>query len=199
MTDATTDIVSTPTGTTRAASPGHRGEGGRSLTSAMAGVRRKGGVVVTERWLVIAGGIMMPLGAVLVLLAWYGAAHTSRLFEQIPYLISGGVFGLALVVLGAACYFGYWLARLVAAQRDTLGAMLRVEELLSLGGAAIGSVNGFAPAAPAETFVATKTGSMYHRAECPVVVNRNADDLRVVGPSEDGLTPCGICLGPDAG
>ena len=174
------------------------------LAAAMAGVRRRGQLMVTERWLVVAGGIMMPLGAVLILLGWYGAAHTGRLFEQVPYLISGGLFGLALVVLGAACYFGYWIARLVATQRDTLGAMLRMEELLSLGGAAVpvGATTAVAAEAPAagvaaaaETFVATRTGTMYHRAECPVVVNRPPESLRVVAPSESGLTPCGICLG----
>src|SRR4051794_250263 len=107
------------------------------LAAAMAGVRRRGELVVTERWLVVAGGVMMPLGAILIVFGGDGAAHTSRLFEQVPYLISGGLLGLALIVLGAACYFGYWIARLVATQRETLGAMLRMEELMSTAGAAV--------------------------------------------------------------
>ena len=197
----TTDVVTNPRhASSRSETP---------LATAMAGIRRRGELVVTERWLVVAGGIMMPLGAILVLLGWYGAAHTSRLFEQVPYLISGGVLGLALVVLGAACYFGYWLARLVATQRETLGAMLRMEELLSAGGGAVAvAATGALPVAPVpvadvptsvaaavETFVATRTGSMYHRTDCPVVANRPSASLRVVSPGETGLTPCGICLG----
>ena len=56
--------------------------------------------------------------------------------------MNGAVVGrtaglLALVILGAACYFGYWLSRLVSTQRDTLGAML--------GGADSISVEDLAP------------------------------------------------------
>src|SRR5207302_279591 len=50
------------------------------LTEALARVRRRTQLVVTDRWLVIAGGILMPLGVVLVFLGWYGASHTTRLF-----------------------------------------------------------------------------------------------------------------------
>src|SRR5437660_736369 len=64
------------------------------LGSALSKVRRRGQLIVTERWLVVAGGILMPLGLVFTLLGWYGAAHTTRLFEQVPYLISGGIIGL---------------------------------------------------------------------------------------------------------
>src|SRR5438309_11689748 len=113
----------------------------RSLTDSLARVRRRAQIVVTERWLVIAGGILIPLGIVLVLLGWYGASHTTRLFEEIPYLISGGLFGLVLVVVGGACYFGYWLARLLNNEREMLGALLRIEEQLSAGPLAVSNSN----------------------------------------------------------
>src|SRR3954465_2782200 len=71
-----------------------RQRSGQPLGHALSRVRRRGQLVVTERWLVIAGGIMMPLGLVFALLGWYGAAHTTRLFEQLPYLLSGGIIGL---------------------------------------------------------------------------------------------------------
>src|SRR5438128_2494785 len=38
-------------------------------------------------------------GIVLVLLGWYGAAYTNILTEQIPYLISGGLLGLGLIIV----------------------------------------------------------------------------------------------------
>ena len=40
-------------------------------------------------------------GIVFIFLGWNGAASYDRVQAQIPYLISGGVAGLALVVLGA--------------------------------------------------------------------------------------------------
>jgi hypothetical protein len=40
------------------------------------------------------------------------------LFEQVPYLISGGLFGLGLTFCGALTFFSSWLARLVQLQRQ---------------------------------------------------------------------------------
>ena len=34
-------------------------------------------------------------------MGWWGASHTARQIEQIPYLISGGLIGLGLVMVGA--------------------------------------------------------------------------------------------------
>ena len=66
-----------------------------------------------EQLLLIVGGILIPLGVVLIILGWWGAAHTPRLFEQITYAISGGLLGGSLVVAGGFLYFGYWLTKLV--------------------------------------------------------------------------------------
>jgi hypothetical protein len=53
------------------------------------------------RLLLIPGAFLVLAGFVLMFLGWYGAAHTARQIEQIPYLISGGFIGLGLVFLGA--------------------------------------------------------------------------------------------------
>jgi hypothetical protein len=39
-------------------------------------------------------------GFAAMLLGWWGAAHTHRQIEQIPYLISGGLIGLGMVIVG---------------------------------------------------------------------------------------------------
>ena len=52
------------------------------------------------RWMLVPGSIAVLLGFAAMVLGWVGAAHTARQIEQIPYLISGGLIGLALVVLG---------------------------------------------------------------------------------------------------
>src|SRR5213082_254867 len=79
-----------------------------SLSDRLTALRRRSGFVVTDRTLLTVGSILMPLGGVLVLLGWYGAAHTTRVFEQIPYMISGGVLGIACVIAGGFCYFGFF-------------------------------------------------------------------------------------------
>lgn len=85
-------------------------------------------------------GIGLPLlGLVLVLLAWYNASDTAFVADQIPMLISGGLLGLALVMVGLGLFIRFslarilrfWLARLVVeqqAQTDRMvEAMARVE------------------------------------------------------------------------
>lgn len=169
------------------------------LADAVRGLRTKAGGTDQARILLLAGGILLPLGLVLILLGWAGAAHTVNLYEQIPYSISGGMLGLALVFAGGFCYFAYWLTQLVYAARrdaaDTRIILERIEEILASGAAMSSVAASTAPAATTATatgtFLATSTGTMFHRADCPAVAGR--DNLREVDGSEDGLTACKIC------
>ncbi len=47
------------------------------------------------------GRVMMALGFLLMLVAWDGAAEFDRVPGQFPYLLSGAIPGLALIVVGA--------------------------------------------------------------------------------------------------
>lgn len=74
-----------------------------------------------ERFLQImalVGGFLMPLGLAVIGFGWYGTAHTGYVFEQIPYLVSGGLFGLGLTFTGALIFFSSWLARIAQLQRE---------------------------------------------------------------------------------
>lgn len=53
------------------------------------------------RLLLFPGAVCVVGGFAFMLLGWYGASHTAREIEQIPYLISGGLIGLGLVMVGA--------------------------------------------------------------------------------------------------
>jgi hypothetical protein len=101
-----------------------------TLAQRLTRLRRRTGFTVTDRTLLVLGSVLLPLGGVFVLLGWYGASHTTRVWEEIPYLISGGLFGLVLSIAGGFCYFGYFLARILATSREMLDAMLRIEERL---------------------------------------------------------------------
>jgi hypothetical protein len=148
-----------------------------------------------DRWLLIAGALLMPLGIACILLGWASAAHTTVLDEQNDYIISGGIGGLALVVAGGFSYFAYWQAtriREARAQTASLARALgRIETLLA-GGAA-GDVTGIDTVA--ETFVATAGGSLYHRRDCAAVAGRT--DLSQVDLAATALGPCRICMPPD--
>lgn len=146
-----------------------------------------------DRWLrrmLVAGALLLPLGLVVILLGWLGAANSPRLVEQVPYLISGGLFGLGLVITGGFVYFGYWVARLARDNREQTrrleSVLARIQQRLDEAGPTpLG-----APPAGAVPLI-TPRGSQYHRPDCPVVAGR--DDVRPL-PRRDGtLTPCKIC------
>jgi hypothetical protein len=80
--------------------------------------------LLSERLLLVLGGIIAPLGLVVVVLGWWGASNTPYDFEQVPYLISGGLLGLGLVFLGGFFYFAHWLTQLVKEQREQSAAIL---------------------------------------------------------------------------
>jgi hypothetical protein len=164
-----------------------------SLPERLAALRRRTGFVVTDRTLLTVGSILMPLGLVFVLLAWYGAAHTTRVFEQIPYMISGGLLGIVLVIAGGFCYFGFFLARLLATSREMLDSLLRLEERFESIGLQVEAAPDRGARLPVVELVATKTGTMYHRPGCQAVSGRTPAELRRVRAT-DGLTPCRICI-----
>jgi hypothetical protein len=65
------------------------------------------------RMLVLPATLLVTAGFAFMLLGWWGAAHTHRQIEQIPYLISGGLIGLGLVVVGGLLLTtAVWMASL---------------------------------------------------------------------------------------
>jgi hypothetical protein len=165
------------------------------LGDALANVRRRQSMHATAGWLLVAGGVMLPLGALMILLGWYGASHTTRAWEQTPYLISGAVFGLFLALAGGFCYLGYWLSRMLATEREMLDVLRSLAAPPSTAAVApeptaVATVEG-----PAQsTFVATPAGSMFHRLDCQVVADRASSELRIVEPGTTGLVPCKLCV-----
>jgi len=135
--------------------------------------------------------IMIPAGVVLIVLGWQGASQTAYEFEQLPYLISGGLLGLGLMITGGLVYLGTWVARLAAGQpaHDAGVASLQGAILNALAADGGGNGNG---GKSHGAYVATPSGTMFHRPDCTIVSSR--DDLRSVDPEhEAGIRPCGMC------
>ena len=71
-----------------------------------------------SRLLPTVAAAMATMGLTAILLGWFGAARSTLVAEQIPYLISGGLLGLALSVVGALLYFSHWVAVSVREDRQ---------------------------------------------------------------------------------
>ena len=127
------------------------------------------------------------LGFLLIYLGWNGAGSFNDVRQQFPYLISGGIAGLAFVILGAALLV-IEAARAERAELQT--TLLELREALegaSLGGPAV------ARSMPAGDLVVAGASS-YHRQTCRLVEER--DDLELLAADdavERGLNPCRIC------
>jgi hypothetical protein len=72
-----------------------------------------------------AGLVIAIAGFAVIGMGWWGASGTKYVYQEIPYVVSGGIFGVALVIVGAALFARYsaarllrfWLARLLADQQ----------------------------------------------------------------------------------
>lgn len=171
------------------------------LRTRAAGLRTRAGSADPGRRMLLVGGILLPLGVLLVLIGWLGTARTPLVFEQVPYVVSGGLLGLSLVVIGGFLYFSYWQTLVIRTLRDSqselTASLLRIEGLLAVAAPSAAAPVSGAPASDgSEALVATATGTMLHRPDCSVVVGR--DRLRPVAAGAPGMTPCSLCQPLDA-
>ena len=138
-------------------------------------------------------GILLALvGFVLLFLGWNGAASFNFLPAQFPYLISGGLAGLALVILGAALLI---VQNAREERAILLHALAEIREAVERS--AVGS-NGAAPTAlltqAEEAGLVVAGGSSFHRPSCRLVEGRGTLQTLTVQQAEAaGLEPCRSC------
>lgn len=140
-----------------------------------------------ERFGAKLGLTLSVVGFVLIFLGWNGAASTDRVASQFPYLISGGIGGLALVVLGATLI-------LVDVRREDRE---RLESVLAEIKAA---VERLAPPVEEEE-VDTGRGprvltgqASYHRPGCRLLEGRGElPEMSLEKAESSGLLACRVC------
>ncbi|KOG43446.1 hypothetical protein [Streptomyces resistomycificus] len=137
-----------------------------------------------------AGWAALAAGAVLCVLGWYGVSGERHAERQLPYLASCTVPGAALIVAGAV---------LLTHGRNALAAA-RVEELFGLLVAAepadadVPGQAATAPLAVSADLLMVPGGTLWHRADCPLVAGKVEAvpvDSKLVASGE--LGPCPIC------
>jgi hypothetical protein len=131
------------------------------------------------------GLLFCAAGLALIWAGWNGAATYNDIRKQFPYLISGGIAGLALVVIGV----GLMIIQSQRADRVQLEANL--VELRAVLERMTGPArsNG----AEAETALVVAGPGAYHRPGCKLVAGRDLRKMTAEQAAEAGLEPCRIC------
>ena len=148
----------------------------------------------------VLGWVLAALGALALFLGWYGVSGQALTSKQIPYLVSGGLTGIALIVMA-----GVFLA--TEDIRRQLSRLDRVERQMSelyalfvddladpstvLTLAAAGSPDR---AVDAESLIALPSGTSYHRPSCALVTGKDSaarvDEAQI---RERELRACRVC------
>jgi hypothetical protein len=145
------------------------------------------------------GWILVGLGLLLILIGYLGISREALVAKQLPYLISGGIGGIALVGFGA----------MLVGTEDLKRTQERIDDLehlvadlhavlLSRPDAPVLSTNGDSgaerDAAANATLMALPGGQSYHRADCSMIEGkREAKPVTASAARRQGLKPCRLC------
>jgi hypothetical protein len=77
------------------------------------------------QWDRTAGVVSVVAGAVVLLLGWIGVSNTGYVSEQLPYIVSGGLFGVFLLAVGGLLWLS---ADLRDEWRELRAIRLRLDE-----------------------------------------------------------------------
>ena len=132
-------------------------------------------------------------GFVVLYFGWNGAAGRNFVQGQLPYLLSGGFTGLALVVTGSVLL-------LIASSRAERQILTdKFDELSLLLGRTLNrmQVSSNGSTEGQEQVIAGTT--TYHRAGCKILEGKkNLTTLSIDQAVAEGLTPCRACEPPAA-
>jgi len=147
------------------------------------------------------GWILVGVGFLLVLVGYLGISREALVAKQLPYLISGGIGGLALIGFGAMLVGTEDLKRayeridrledLVADLHSTLLSRPDAPVLSSNGEAAAEHGSGTSSTI---TLLALPGVQSYHRSDCSMIQGKDdAEPVTSSAARRQGLKPCRIC------
>jgi hypothetical protein len=166
------------------------------------------------------GWVVIAAGGVLLLSCYLGVSAESDPGLQLPYLASGGLTGLALVLIGCALLIADRIEATRGGGASAAQARLaeQVDDLHALVVAAANATPGAAatavaapdiratPApvavpAPTQAPAAADDGSVYavsggrtfHRPGCELLAGKSAQRVEPSQVSARGLSPCSVC------
>lgn len=146
-----------------------------------------------------AGWICAGIGFIVIILGWFGVSGQALVAKQLPYLISGGIGGIAIVGVGAA-YVAVDQIRRDSGRLDRLERM--VDELHRVLLTRPDAPPAWQPPAGeqemsrngSDRIVALPVGQTFHRSGCSMVLGKeHVEPVTPADVAERGLRPCRIC------
>jgi hypothetical protein len=144
------------------------------------------------------GWILIAIGALLMLLGYLGVSREAIPAKQIPSLVSGGLGGIFVALLGAY-FLGTQQLRNDSGRLDRLEQM--VEELhgalltrsdapaLTNGARAVANETETAP----RRVVVVPGGQLFHRADCAMADGKAGTEVTPAAARKRGMRPCPTC------
>jgi uncharacterized membrane protein len=80
-------------------------------------------------WRQVGAAGFLLLGVILIVTGWVGVSQNNEVWQQMPYFVSGGVGGLAMVLVG----LGLYNAHQHAVDQAQVGELCRRLQALELG------------------------------------------------------------------
>jgi hypothetical protein len=162
-----------------------------AATSSPAPAPRSGlGDRLRENWRPLTAVVLLVLGIVIVMLGWYGTAYTNIFTEQIPYLISGGLLGLGLIVVAGFLAVSSLQTREIRELRRDLFRVLSALSTTDAAPARAGrsATNGQVYVVPG--------GRSFHVPGCPLLEGKEGEAYAPGRAVAAGYVPCKLC-GPE--
>jgi hypothetical protein len=139
----------------------------------------------------ILGLVFVTAGFIIIGVAWNGAASINFAQGQIPYLLSGGFLGVALVVTGCVLL----MLSTIRAERQVMTELF--ENMARLLGRNLSRMQFSSNGAGVDGQVVATTNA-YHRAECKVLVGKQGlTTVTIQQAQAEGLEPCRVCNPPE--
>lgn len=138
------------------------------------------------------GLALVALGLLAVAFGWNGAAGQRTVLEQVPYLLSGGMIGLSLVILGAAVMV------VNGAREDRARLEARLDTLIDVLASGADTPGRGGPAPQDLSGLVVAGTASYHVPGCRLVDGREETGyLTPVEARGRALKACRVCS-PDS-
>jgi hypothetical protein len=141
----------------------------------------------------VVGWILVGIGAVMIIIGYVGVARQVLVAKQLPYVVSGGILGVAVVTVGVL-FIGTEELRRDSGRLDRLELMVAELHRVLLTRPDAPALHEAAAPAGAVRLVALPDGERYHTDTCAAIVGKEQATVvtsRTI--ARRSLTPCPLC------